>query len=106
MARRTRSHAGWLMLSLVCALSLSGCAIRLGAPFNTDQVQKIQVGKTTQAQIVEFFGQPESQGLKDGLPLWTYLFARLSPGGTAKGTLLSIEFDDQGIVRSYSYVPY
>jgi outer membrane protein assembly factor BamE (lipoprotein component of BamABCDE complex) len=99
-------RVGRFILALICALVVSGCAIRLGAPFKTDQVQNIQVGKTTQAQIVQFFGQPESQGLKDGRPLWTYLFARLSLGGTAKGTMLSIEFDDQGIVRSYSYVPY
>jgi outer membrane protein assembly factor BamE (lipoprotein component of BamABCDE complex) len=106
MAHRTRWHVEWLMLLLVGVLFISGCAIRLGAPFKTDQVQQIQVGKTTQAQIVEYFGQPESRGLKDGRLLWTYLFARLSLGGTAKGTLLSIEFDDQGVVSSYSYVPY
>jgi outer membrane protein assembly factor BamE (lipoprotein component of BamABCDE complex) len=106
MACRARSHLEWLVFLLVCVLSLSGCAIRIGAPFKTDQVKQIQVGKTTQAQIVTFFGQPESRGLKDGRPLWTYLFARLSPGGTAKGTLLSIEFDDQNVVSSYSYVPY
>jgi hypothetical protein len=106
MTPRFRSNAAWFISALVCALFVSGCAIRLGAPFNTDQVRNIQAGKTTQAQIIDFFGQPASKGLKDGLPLWTYMFARLSLGGTATGTLLSIEFDDQGIVHSYSYVPY
>jgi len=105
MTHYFRSSAAFIS-ALVCLLFISGCAIRVGAPFNTDHVQHIQVGKTTQAQVMEFFGQPASQGLKDGRPLWTYLFARLSMGGTATGTLLSIEFDDQGIVHSYSYVPY
>jgi outer membrane protein assembly factor BamE (lipoprotein component of BamABCDE complex) len=95
------------MLALGCALLLASCAIRVGTPFKTDQVQKIQVGKTTQAQIIDFFGQPTSQGLKDGRPLWTYLFARVPlTGGMAKGTVLSIEFNDQNVVHSYSYVPY
>jgi outer membrane protein assembly factor BamE (lipoprotein component of BamABCDE complex) len=106
MARRTRWRAGWCIVTLVFALGVAGCAIRIGTPFNADQVHKLQVGNTTQNQVVEFFGQPESRGLKDGRPLWTYLFARLSPGGTAKGTMLSIEFDDKGVVSSYSYVPY
>lgn len=95
------------MLALGCALLFAGCAIRVGTPFKTDQVQQIQVGKTTQAQIVELFGQPTSQGLKDGRPLWTYLSARVPlTGGTARGTVLSIEFDDQNVVHTYSYVPY
>jgi outer membrane protein assembly factor BamE (lipoprotein component of BamABCDE complex) len=106
MSDNHRVLAGRFIFALVCALLVSGCAIHLGTPFKTDQVHNIQVGKTTQAQIVQYFGQPESQGLKDGRPLWTYLFARLSLGGTAKGTMLSIEFDDQGVVQSYSYVPY
>jgi len=101
-----RLRARWLFLVLGCAVFISGCAIQLGAPFKTDQVPSIQVGKTTQAEVMGFFGQPTSRGVKDGRPLWTYLFARLSLGGTATGTLLSIEFDDQGVVHGYSYVPY
>jgi len=86
---------------------VAGCAVHLGMPFNTDEVRNITVGTTTQAQIVEHFGQPASQGLKDGRPLWTYFFAHVPlTGGTARGTLLSIEFDDRGLVSSYSYVPY
>jgi outer membrane protein assembly factor BamE (lipoprotein component of BamABCDE complex) len=107
MAHRSRSYAAWGVLSLAFVLFLSGCAVRLGTPFKTDQVQSIIVGTTTQAQIVEFFGQPASKGLKDGRPLWTYLFARLAlMGGAATGTVLSVEFNDQGRVHSYSYVPY
>jgi outer membrane protein assembly factor BamE (lipoprotein component of BamABCDE complex) len=106
MAHHTRTTIVGIVAALVCALSLAGCAIRIGTPFKTDQVPQIRVGTTTQAQVLEFFGQPESKGLKDGHPLWTYLFARLSMGGTATGTMLSIEFNEQGRVSSYSYVPY
>ena len=106
MAHHTRATVAGFVAAVVCALFLAGCAIRIGTPFKTDQVPQIQVGKTTQAQVRELFGQPESMGLKDGRPLWTYLFARLSMGGTATGTILSIEFNEQGVVSSYSYVPY
>lgn len=106
MAIRMRRHAGWCVVTLFIALGVAGCAIRIGAPFKTDQVPQIRVGTTTQAQVVEYFGQPTSKGVKDGRPLWTYLSARLSLGGTATGTMLSVEFDDRGVVSSYSYVPY
>ncbi|HUJ79104.1 MAG TPA: outer membrane protein assembly factor BamE [Nitrospiria bacterium] len=106
MIHRTRSVVRWFVPALICALFITGCAIRIGTPFKTEQVPQLQVGKTTQSQVVEYFGEPESKGLKDGRPLWTYLFARLSLGGTATGTILSIEFNEQGVVSSYSYVPY
>jgi outer membrane protein assembly factor BamE (lipoprotein component of BamABCDE complex) len=102
-----RLRRGWLIPALACALFISGCAVYLGVPFKADEVKKLSVGTTTQAQVVESFGEPASKGLKDGRPLWTYLFVRVPlTGGTAKGTLLSIEFDDRGLVSSYSYVPY
>ncbi|MBI3621088.1 MAG: hypothetical protein HY208_02735, partial [Nitrospirae bacterium] len=67
-----RLRAGWLIPALAFAVFVSGCAVHLGAPFNTDEVRTVQVGTTTQAQIVDRFGQPFSKGLKDGRPLWTY----------------------------------
>jgi outer membrane protein assembly factor BamE (lipoprotein component of BamABCDE complex) len=84
-----------------------GCAIKVGKPFDTGYVEKIQPGSTAQAQVLELLGNPNSEGLKDGKPLWTYLFVKVPVwGGTAKGTVLTIEFDRQGIVQSYSYIPY
>ena len=94
---------GLLLITLV----LTGCALRMGKPFDTTYVKRIEVGTTTKEQILERLGPPASKGLKDGHPLWTYLYARVSlVGGSAKGTMLSIEFDEMGIVQSYSYVPY
>lgn len=99
-----RSCAGMMLFSV---LFLFGCAIKVGSPFDTTHVSKIQAGSTTKAQVQELLGSPTSEGLKDGKPLWTYLFAQVSMfGGRAKGTVLTVEFDEKGIVQSYSYVPY
>ena len=103
MDRRQR----WCSLLMVCGLMFSSGCVSIGHPFETSQVQQIQTGTTTQAQIKKWMGSPSSEGLKDGNPLWTYLSARVSLfGGKAKGTVLSIEFDEAGVVSSYSYVPY
>jgi outer membrane protein assembly factor BamE (lipoprotein component of BamABCDE complex) len=86
---------------------LAGCAITMGARFDTSQVAKIQPGVTTQQQILDMMGQPSSEGLKNGRPLWTYLYAKMPiVGGKVRGTVLSIEFDDNHRVETYSYVPY
>jgi outer membrane protein assembly factor BamE (lipoprotein component of BamABCDE complex) len=86
---------------------VAGCAITLGARFDTSRVAKIQPGVTTQEEIQEMLGQPASEGLKNGRPLWTYLYAKMPiVGGQLRGTVLSIEFDDNHRVETYSYVPY
>ena len=97
---------GWIT-GIFIVLILSGCAMTLGSRFDESRVGEIESGVTTKDQIKELFGPPESVGLKDGRPLWTYLFAQIPIlGGTAKGTVLSIEFDENNIVESYSYIPY
>ncbi len=107
-----RSHSifkslryGWFIFLLVPILA--GCAIKLGARFDATQVELIQPGKSTQSHVRELMGSPMSEGLKDGKPLWTYFFAQVRIfGGITRGMVLTIEFDDQGIVESYSYIPY
>lgn len=96
----------WLAVVLLGAI-MAGCAVQLGKPFDASQVTTLKVGATTQAEVLERLGPPASKGLKDGRPLWTYLYARVAmTGGAANGTVLSVEFDAAGVVRSYSYVPY
>lgn len=85
---------------------LAGCAIKLGAKFDSSRITQIQPGVTTQAEIQEMLGSPSSEGIKNGRPLWTYLYARIPMMGTTRGTILSIEFDDGRRVETYSYIPY
>jgi outer membrane protein assembly factor BamE (lipoprotein component of BamABCDE complex) len=86
---------------------ITGCAIKVGGTFDTSHIDRIKPGTTTQSDVQELFGPPPSVGLKNGKPLWTYLNVRVSPlGGAGKGTVLSIEFDEKGVVETYSYIPY
>ena len=104
--RRMKFLSGWVVLAAT-VLWLSGCAITLGARFDSSQIVKIKEGVTTQSQIKEMMGEPASDGMKDGNPLWTYIYARVPLlGGVARGTVVSIEFDERGVVESYSYIPY
>ena len=98
----------WSRIALGVLLPvLAGCAITMGAKFDSSRVAKIQPGVTTQQQIQELLGPPASEGLKNGRPLWTYLYVKFPIiGGQARGTVLSIEFDDNRFVETYSYVPY
>ncbi len=99
-------QSGWVVL-VASVLWISGCAITLGARFDASQITKIKEGVTTQRQIKEMMGEPASDGMKDGNPLWTYIYARVPVwGGETKGKIVTIEFDEKGVVESYSYIPY
>lgn len=88
-------------------LFMAGCALTVGARFDSTSVVRIKSGLTTKAEVREILGKPESEGLKDGRPLWTYLYARVPMlGGTAHGTVVTVEFNKDGVVESYTYIPY
>jgi outer membrane protein assembly factor BamE (lipoprotein component of BamABCDE complex) len=85
---------------LAVALVAAAC-YTVGANFASDKVRQIQLGRTTKAQLAEFFGQPYQQGLEDGLETWTYIY--LTPGRKPRSKELYIKFQEDGIVKSYSY---
>jgi outer membrane protein assembly factor BamE (lipoprotein component of BamABCDE complex) len=107
MSNRKMGVGRWLVILGLLGPLAAGCAIKVGAKFDSSEVAKITAGQTTEVQVREMLGEPTSEGLKDGKPLWTYLHARVPIlGGTARGTVVSIEFNNEGVVQSYSYIPY
>ena len=81
------------------------CAVNVGKPFNASAVKTIVVGKTTQAEIHETFGNPFMTGTKNGDPTWTYLDFRypITGGGSAVVSDLYVRFSSSGTVVSYSF---
>ena len=70
-----------IVLATACILLwLSGCG-STGKNFNTSKVSKIQNKVTTRTQILDWFGTPPKEGVRDENVLWTYQFDTYNPIG-------------------------
>ena len=87
-----------LMLFVAMSLPVTGCMPTVGETFPFYKVRQIEVEKTTMAEIREMFGEPWRTGLENGERTWTY-------GEYSKNITrdLVIRFDDQNVVKSYSF---
>jgi outer membrane protein assembly factor BamE (lipoprotein component of BamABCDE complex) len=81
---------------------MTGCAT-IGRQFPVDAVAEIQIGETTRDQVRAMFGQPWRTGIEDGFQTWTYARYRYALFRAAETEDLTVRFDDQGIVASYSF---
>ncbi len=86
----------------VHALVIAGCA-SVGRDFPSDQVNQIEIGKTTQGQVRRAFGPPWRVGIEDGQETWTYGRYRYRLFGKSNTKDLVVRFNDQNIVASYSF---
>lgn len=91
-----------LFIVTITALLLAGCAT-IGAPFPSEHVEQLEVGKTSRAEVRDMFGAPWRTGLEDGQPTWTYGNYRWSAFGEDRTEDLVVRFDGDGVVRSYTY---
>ena len=85
-------------IALVCVACLT-----VGEDFAVGKVSHIQIGKTTQQQVREMFGQPWRTGLEDGQRTWTYGYYKYNLVGASQTRDLVIRYDDKGLVRSYTF---
>lgn len=95
---RTVKFLTTLMLLAALGLPFAGCMPTMGRPFPVQQVRKIEIGKTSQAEIRRMFGDPWRTGLENGKRTWTY--GEYSTSATRD---LVVRFDDQNVVQSYSF---
>lgn len=87
-----------LMMLIVLSLPLTGCMPSMGQPFPVTKVRQIEIDKTTRTEIRQMFGDPWRTGLENGKRTWTY--GEYSMKTTRD---LVIRFDDQNVVKSYSF---
>jgi hypothetical protein len=89
------------ILIVLFAVSLTACA-KVGRDFPVEMVSSIEIGKTTQTEILNTFGPPWRKGLENGKLTWTYGVYRYTVSGT-QTTDLFIKFNNEGIVESYNF---
>lgn len=101
------------LISACCGLALlGGCAsFQLGHDFNLEQfANQIQHGVTSQSEVKSWLGTPQSQGVvvdRDGekLQRWLYYYSqgKLNDISNTRMKTLEVQFDQNGIVRSYNW---
>ncbi len=90
-------------LVMIVSISwLAGCA-NVGNKFETAKVVEIKAGETRQAEILELLGQPWRKGLENGALTWTYAHYRYSAFSPFKSDDLVIKFENNGVVKSYTF---
>lgn len=100
-----------LILKVVMAslILLCGCATtyKIGEKFNSENVYKITNNKTTQKQILQYFGTPWRKGLKNGNDIFVYSYEefvfKINHKVEKKGNTLVIEFDENKIVENFYF---
>ncbi|MBS3965138.1 MAG: outer membrane protein assembly factor BamE [Methylomonas sp.] len=96
------TSAAMVLIAILASTTLSGC-FTVGQEFAASRVPEIKIGETRKQDISEMFGQPWRTGLEDGHPTWTYGIYRYAVFGATDTQDLLIRFDNQGVVRSYSF---
>lgn len=89
------------LLALVLA-TLQGCA-SLGKDFDQEVVEQLVVDQTKRSQVRELMGDPWRVGKENGLDTWTYGYYKYGVFRTAFAKDLVLKFDQQGVLRSYSF---
>jgi outer membrane protein assembly factor BamE (lipoprotein component of BamABCDE complex) len=90
-----------LVLSVLCLSALVGC-LTVGDEFSSE-VNWIQKDQTSRKQIEAKMGSPFRTGYDTGLLTYTYAFYRYSVFRPARTKDLTVRFNQNGTVQSYSF---
>lgn len=99
---RPITFSALLLTSLLASSQLTGCAT-IGQEFSSANVPEIKIGQTRKQEIKEMFGTPWRTGMEDGHPTWTYGIYKYELFGATDSQDLLIRYDNQGLVRSYTF---
>lgn len=89
-------------LGCLASVTLLTSCLTVGEEF-TSEVQWIQRDKTTRPEIEQKVGQPFRVGYDTGLLTYTYAFYRYSAFRPARTKDLTVRFNKDGTVNSYSF---
>ncbi len=92
----------FLCSACLVLLVLSGCGSS-GKNFPVTHVEDIQIGVTTQTQVLDWFGVAFKEGFRSGDVMWTYQFDTFNSIGKDKSKELVILFDQKNLVKAYRY---
>jgi hypothetical protein len=97
----------WLAVGMIMVLLSFGCAsTEIGRKYDTTAANKIEIGKTTEAEVLTMLGTPLKTKINaDGTKKYGYAHIEskavalpFSVKGTASGDKLIITFDKNGVV--------
>lgn len=95
-----------IVIAALLAVLVSGCVS--GQRFTSQQVQQIEVGTTTEKDLLNIFGAPMAFNMQsDGSKtlIWTWSYA--SFGGVRSGSkMLSVTLDPDGKTKDYGVSSY
>ena len=97
-----RNFAIILILLVGISLFTSGC-VTLGKDFPEVKVSVIKIGQTTKNEIRKLFGSPWLSGIQDGELARTYGNYDYSLFGKREAKDLVIQFDEKGVVTTYTF---
>lgn len=84
------------LVALLCA-----ACITVGRNFPAGEVSRIEIAKTSKADMLSMFGEPYQRGLEDGKETWTYVWIRYGRNTVSKE--LYVRFLKSGLVDTYSF---
>jgi hypothetical protein len=94
--------SGWLACLVALAL-LTGCvSVRFGRDFPSPEARSIVTGKTDRAALQRLFGEPYQVGLDTGDTTWRWFYG-LRDRSVEVSKDLTVRFNAEGIVKSYSF---
>ena len=98
-----------LIIIILTAGFLTFCATtyKIGKQYSTEHVEKIMIGKTSENDILSFFGDPLKIGILNGNVVYTYCYEEivfhLNDSVDKIGNTLIIEFDENRKVMNYYF---
>ena len=92
-----------ILTLLTGLLIFTSSCISLGKDFPVSHVPAIKIGQTTKSEVRKLFGSPWLSGNQDGVLAWTYGNYNYSVFGDRKAKNLVIQFDDNGVVTTYTF---
>lgn len=102
-----------LLIAIVAAMAVTGCAVDVGREFNADQVSRIQKGVTTKEDVRRMLGEPQSITLGSEGDNWTYqhlkgknmiqLYGELFRGSLSNESSVLIVNFNGNVVKDYAF---
>jgi len=98
-----------LIIIVLVAGLISSCATtyRIGMPYPSENVSKIEIGKTSEKDIISYFGDPWKTGILNGNVFYTYRYEEFvfhhDDSIENIGNTLMIEFDQNNKVMHYYF---
>ena len=90
------------LLCLLLAVAFWGCTT-IGQPFNLTAAPNIEIGKTTQGEVVSMLGMPYSkQRLDNGIEVYEYSYGTQYPFGCgASYNYLQVQFYNGVVINKW-----